>query len=548
MCLPHSARVIARLENTGMSTQFRDDRRGNFAIVSAVAAIPLVMAAGVAVDLATISQHKSELQHAIDAAVLAVAREGKAVSDQQAENIANTFITNNLDPSHTKMVVVRDGSVVSLRAEARAPMAFGALFGYDQYPVVAAATADVAFVSYEIALVLDTTGSMAGGKLVAMQDAVTGMIDSMSSQVTEKEKLKFSLVPFSNFVNVGPQHGPKFDAKGKMVKGSGAEWLDLKGKVKIPQQELVPGLSRFELYNHLGIEWAGCVETRQPTKKHAYDTDAIEGDARDKHSLFVPAFHIDEPDSWEYQNSYIASDADPLDDSNGGKAKKLKKYGVPDGMAASLLGTGGDDEDDDGGSADLAPVPIDTSNGKGPGASCHATPIEPLTNDYGTITSRVADLVASGTTNIMEGVAWGHRVLTPSAPFAEAAKPTAGLEKIMIVLTDGANVMGVNNTALKSGYTSYGFLVDGRLGVADGSAASTNTLMNQKTLEACEHAKEEGIILYTIRLEEPDVKTGTMLQECATSEAHYFDAPSRSQLDEVFQVIRSRIVRVRISS
>ena len=39
-----------------------------------------------------------------------------------------------------------------------------------------------------------------------------------------------------------------------------------------------------------------------------------------------------------------------------------------------------------------------------------------------------------------------------------------------------------------------------------------------------------------------------MLQECATSAGHYFDAPSRSQLDEVFAKISERIVRVRISS
>ena len=39
-----------------------------------------------------------------------------------------------------------------------------------------------------------------------------------------------------------------------------------------------------------------------------------------------------------------------------------------------------------------------------------------------------------------------------------------------------------------------------------------------------------------------------MLQECATSPAHYFDAPSRSQLDEVFRAINSRVVKVRISS
>jgi hypothetical protein len=39
-----------------------------------------------------------------------------------------------------------------------------------------------------------------------------------------------------------------------------------------------------------------------------------------------------------------------------------------------------------------------------------------------------------------------------------------------------------------------------------------------------------------------------MLQECASSPAHYFDAPSRSQLDAVFEEIRERVVRLRLAS
>jgi hypothetical protein len=72
--------------------------------------------------------------------------------------------------------------------------------------------------------------------------------------------------------------------------------------------------------------------------------------------------------------------------------------------------------------------------------------------------------------------------------------------------------------------------------------------MNEKTLAACENAKAQNIIVYTIRLEEPDVKTGMMLKDCASSSAHFFDAPSRSQLDEVFEEIRDRVVRLRLTS
>lgn len=43
---------------------------------------------------------------------------------------------------------------------------------------------------------------------------------------------------------------------------------------------------------------------------------------------------------------------------------------------------------------------------------------------------------------------------------------------------------------------------------------------------------------------EPDL----VLKDCATSAAHFFDAPSRSQLDDVFEEIGKRAVELRLSS
>ena len=170
-----------------------------------------------------------------------------------------------------------------------------------------------------------------------------------------------------------------------------------------------------------------------------------------------------------------------------------------------------------------------------------------MTSDYAGLKAKVNALQANGTTNIMEGVAWGNRVLSPGQPFSEGSAPKAGLEKIMIVLTDGSNVFGNTANDLGSTYSSNGYLVDGRLGITAGGASATNTLMNERTLKACDIAKAAGIEIYTIRLEEPNVATGTMLKECASAPDHYFDVPSRSQLDEAFAAIKPKIVRVRIA-
>ena len=525
-------------------TRFLQDSRGNFAIVASAIAIPLVMAAGVMVDLTTIGRSQSELQQAMDAAVLAVAREGDNISDRDAQEIVRNFLENNYDLTFANLHIVRQGTAVTIDATADAKMAFGGLFGYDDWTVAAASTADIAYATYEIALVLDTTGSMAGGKLTAMKDAVDGMIESMSAQIGNKDRLKFSLVPFATFVNVGPEYGPKFDKDGIQIPGTGASWLDLEGKTPVPQVDLQTGVSRFQVYKHLGKEWKGCVETRLRPGGKDYDIDDTAADPYKPETLFVPAFASDEGDTGDYINSYLDGKIDPLANTPGAVVQKLLKYGIlqlPNGRVV-LPGL-------------WKKVAVDDSPSgyqgfdKGPDFGCATQPITALTNDYNGLRNKVAALQARGTTNIMEGVAWGSRVLSSGEPFGQGqsdSKP--GIEKIMVVLTDGSNVMGVTHTKLGSNYSSFGYLADGRLGSLPPSNAATNAAMNERTLAACAYAKENGIELYTIRLEEPDVKTGTMLQECASSPAHYFDAPSRSQLDDVFKEIRERVVRLRLAS
>jgi Flp pilus assembly protein TadG len=228
-----------------LCARFAGDRRGNFGVVTAVIVVPVLMAAGLSVDIATIEKTRTDLQQAMDSAALAIAREGKDIPGDEAEAIARQFLAGNFAADYTKLGLARDGTAITVKADTLAKLNFASLFGFDTWPVEAASTADIAYASYEIGLVLDTTGSMAGGKLASMKDAVLGLIDGMTAEQDDPDRLKFALVPFATFVNVGPQFAPSFDDKGKLVKGSGAKWLDLKGDSPIPELELQPGVSRF---------------------------------------------------------------------------------------------------------------------------------------------------------------------------------------------------------------------------------------------------------------------------------------------------------------
>ena len=543
--------MILRLWGFSMRSyrSFVADKRGNFAILTAVLAVPMLFAAGYMIDVSTITRTKAQLQQALDSAVLAAAREGKDISTTEANDIAKSFLAGNFNLASTKFELDKDGTHFKLSAQTTAKLAFGGLLGYSSWPIAAAATADIAYGSYEIALVLDTTGSMAGGKLSSMKDAVLGLVDTMSMQVNDDKKLKFAMVPFAAFVNVGSQYGPSFDKKGKQIEGTGADWLDLYGRSNLPQSELSPGASRFQLYANMNQKWPGCVETRY-RDGNDYDVDDTKPDPSKPDTLFVPAFGIDEPDVG-FSNSYIASSAKPNDPSVLQKIKRWNKYGVATdlagnplnkGLIGALLGlildplTG------------RKVIKIDSGGGKGPSRGCDVQAITPLTGDYAALKAKVTALKASGNTNILEGVSWGNRVLSPGEPFGEGQKSGPGIDKIMIVLTDGSNVFGNAPNDLGSSYSSLGYLVDGRLGIEAGGASATNTLMNERTLAACTTAKNSGVEIYTIRLEEPNVATGNMLKDCASAEDHYFDVPSRSQLDGAFSKIREHIAKVRISS
>lgn len=523
---------------------------GNFGIMTGLAALPLLLAVGMATDYATMTRVKTELQQATDAAVLAIAREGTRLSQADSEKIAAQFLTATLGETYSNMKVTRDDGHITVDATMDPGLYFSGLFGYKDDDVKAASAADITTASYEIGLVLDTTGSMAGGKLAAMKDAVSGLVDTMSVQVTEGGKLRFALVPFATFVNVGPEFGPNFDKKGKQIAGSGATWLDLAGASQVPQVELTAGASRFQVYENMDQTWAGCVETRYSPGKN-YDIDDTAPSVANPQSLFVPAIAIDEPDSG-FRNSYIESDAKPNDHAPGQKKKRWKKYGVETDTAGNPL-LGGLIQLVLGVLGGRPVVEIDTSMSggapKGPTRGCDMQPILPLTTNLAQVKAEVDALKASGNTNIMEGVAWGNRVLSPGEPFTQGSPASRrGVRRIMIVLTDGANTFGNANNALGSTYSSNGYLVDGRLGISSGSSSDTNEAMNERTLAACELAKQSGLEVYTIRLEEPDVATGTMLQRCASDAEHFFDVPDRAKLDEAFQGIKDKVVVVRLAS
>jgi Flp pilus assembly protein TadG len=524
--------------------KFIDDRSGSYAILASIVSIPLLLAVGLSIDYVNISRVKAELQQSIDSAALAVAREGDGISQARAQVIAANFLQENFSLPHSAPSVTITGTDILVRSSAVVPINFGGLFGTPNVTIHAHAGTSITYANYEIALVLDTTGSMAGGKLAAMKDAVTGMIDTMEAQNTRPNGLKFSIVPFSSRVNVGAQYGPAYDHDTGAVNRQPAAWLDAKADSPVSQQDLEPGVSRFVMMKHLDVDWGGCVEARASTAAKPYDVNDAAPNPADPASLFIPAFASDEPDSGSFSNSYVSDS--PAGIGSGTPYQRMQRYGAAYAAGFKTLSFA---DQVLASNAWPAPGVSGLSSSNGPNYACEVQPMVPLTTNFNALRAKVASLAAKGNTNILEGAIWGWRTLSSRAPFTEGRPESeVGVEKILVLLTDGTNTLGERSNALGSLYSAYGYLADGRLGITGGSTAQITNAMNAKTLQACANAKADGIEIYTIRLEEPNVTTGNMLRDCATDADHYVDVPNRALLDDAFAKIKDRIALVRLAS
>jgi hypothetical protein len=178
----------------------------------------------------------------------------------------------------------------------------------------------------------------------------------------------------------------------------------------------------------------------------------------------------------------------------------------------------------------------------GPNFSCTTAPIKPLTGSESAIHTAIDAMQPSGNTNVPEGLAWGWRTITSGEPFTEGVPESRkDIDKVVIVLTDGANTYGdlskQNNgdvTGTESTYAAHGF--SGYAGNAgtNGTATLSNAsniarifkdtsasktthdstnfqkALDERMLKICDNIKGQKIMLMTVALDlDPDYVTGT---------------------------------------
>lgn len=484
-----------------MIREFLRDKRGNYALLTAVALVPIMGGLALAVDYTQMAAQRQQTLNALDAAGIATARRiVEGATDDQAKAYAQSFFETNLgsvNPANTKLTVVlpqnnTGGGTLKLTAALKYQPyflpTFQSLIGKTGASSVDfSASSEIRLKNtLEVALVLDNSGSMTelgkGSNKVRfdlLKSAAKELVDSLSSQAAllkqVNKPVQFSLVPFAASVNVGPNkyytdkaswldldgispiHHENFDwstfagANKKVTQSGGAyyktgsDWGSQNGQ-KMTRFTLYEDMQRITGYHQ---EQTG---TSCGWKLGVWKCSPVYSDVPDYASFATwkgcvearpSPYNIDDtaPSKTTPATLFVPMFApDETDNKNGWYGAKGNYWA--DGIS-----------DTDYKRQRYMPkyytpapngTPAATGEG-GPNGSCTTAAITPLT-DVSDAAGKVAikgaidAMVAGGATNVPEGMAWGWRTISHAEPFTEGrAESEKGNDKVVIVLTDGAN-------------------------------------------------------------------------------------------------------------
>ena len=493
---------------------FQESQSGTVAIIYALIALTLFILIGGALDF---SKHRTQsviVQTALDATALHMLQEFDLEETEfQAE--ARNFFDSNLsgfDALIDDFSIERTRTEVVTQATAQVETFFLGLIGIETLDVFRIAQGALSSETREIALVLDTTGSMQGQRIANLISASNLLLDNLESNTTSMATIRVGIVPFDQYVRVDTDTFPE-------------EWLDIDGESGVAAELFGDDINLLALFDHLEQPWEGCVRSRMA----AYAFTDEPANSIDVDTLFAPLFAYDEGDDGSFLNNYLT---DAVAHPNGeSSVRSVLKYGIQPGTEDSP-----NIWDD---------VTLNINGGNGPNQNCASEPIIPLTDDYDALRDTINNLTAAGDTNLTEAIMWGQRVLSSEAPFTEGLpEDEIDNRKTLIFLSDGINSIDGGNADLRSALATQGYANVGEFSTLlppNPTEDDINDYLNEEFALACEAIKQANTQLIVIRLEISDSESQTLLSECASSPDDFFDVPDASQLDAVFAQLAERM-------
>ncbi len=479
----------------GLLRRFRRETRGVVLILFVLLFVPLLLVIAVGIDFGQSLFVKRQLAGAVDSAALALGRLPQITDQAELEAKAESYIRARYPTSSIGELTgftanrtnLANGDVqIDVTATANVPTPLMGIGGVDSLTVNVDTRVLFQEKFLDLALVLDNSGSIGnGGKLQAMKDASTILVNALFGPQATSPRVRVGLVPFTGAVNVNVPED--------------TFWLDRNNPAPLHTQRLnlAAGESAFnflEVMNGgIAANWGGCVRSRFNAGVDDLDTTDTPPDPLIAETLFSAYFN---PFNGPDKDSYQGLTAAPNDDNDS------------------------------------------------PNFRCPVTPVQPLTNVKSTIITAIDAMTADGPTNIPAGLAWGLRLVSPGEPFTEGGAYTDPKNlKAIILLTDGNN--DIDGSYSSYGFDGTD---NPQVGSDPNDSLDTRTaqLCNNIKADKDGDTSDEDIIIFSIIF---DVSSGsiiTLMENCASGTDRFFNSPDGATLQRDFEEIAASLIKLRL--
>ncbi len=211
--------LTGRRGGVSLLQRFAREEKGNVAMIFGLTTIIVVSMVGGAVDYGRWLSARNQTQAAVDSALLAAGRTsqttyGDATASVKAASAYYNQMKSNIVVDDTiQFEAINAATTFTAKGSAYIQTPFLSIVGIDRLPVLKISDATQAEAtiaqggnsgsSVEIGLMLDTTGSMLGQKIVDLKAAANDLVDIVVWNDQSSYSSRVGIAPFASTVNVG---------------------------------------------------------------------------------------------------------------------------------------------------------------------------------------------------------------------------------------------------------------------------------------------------------------------------------------------------------
>lgn len=577
---PAASQAAAQAQGATSATggwlgRFWGKQDGSISYLAVAGALVMMVFGGIGIDMIHAELKRTKLQNTLDRAVLAAANMDNAADPETT--VEEYFRAMNLEDTLASVSV--DQAVnfkrVSASAQAVMPSNFMQLIGVDTMQALGDATAEHGLNKIEVSLVLDVSGSMRGNKLVQLKEAANSFVDTLLEDDADG-LVTISVVPYNATVNLGPDLAAQYNLE-NLHDFSHCAYFDAAdfASAAIDPAQQLGQLGHFDPYSggtHVTNPWCGQGH-HHAIIAHSSDADAIKAHINSFSAQGNTAIDLGmkwgtallDPSAQPVvagmvAGGHIAPTAGPrpaahndtetmkfvvvmTDGANTTQydLKDSRKYGMSEVWVDDRGTSSRDDDrysiritDNSGTHNDVYMWPHEsyTSNRYRNGAysalsggavvpnpqAAFGAPVVAAADNCGD-TPGAADEVCLNN---------GPRQLSNAELFGRIKTRTLGNSWYYRAYRDRR----VSYNTYRDAYYSY-------------EAKVNSTRADSQLSTVCGAARDQGIVVYAIGVEAPQ-RGLTAMQDCASSQAHYFDV-NGSELDDTFDAIARSLQQLRLT-